>query len=118
MHGRDKGIARVEHQRDAHRLEAAAGQLRPVGAGRRRQGIAPHMREAHAGTLHHGAAFQDTGAATTAQALGGRLLPGIGRKRLAVDGGDSVGDTVLQTEQIGTDCLGIDHGMRAGGPER
>ena len=36
----------------------------------------------------------------------------------AVDGADGIGDAVLQTEQIGTDCLGIDHGGRkTNGPD-
>ncbi|MNL61226.1 hypothetical protein D3C87_1851240 [compost metagenome] len=102
----------MEHQRDAHGLEAAPGQFGPVGAGRGGQGVAAHVGEAHAGALHHGAAFQNAGAAIAAQALGRWLFPFVGQEWLAVHGGNGVGDAVLQAEQVGADCLGVDHDGR------
>ena len=45
VRGRAIGIARMQHQRDAHRLPAAAGQFGAMRGGRRRQLVARDMRE-------------------------------------------------------------------------
>lgn len=46
--GRHIGVMRMDHQRHAHRLELATGQLWPMGCSRGRHGIAIDMGEVDA----------------------------------------------------------------------
>src|SRR5688572_16553407 len=73
-------ITWVQDQRDAHRLEGAAGELRARGAGRGRQVAALYAREVHPAALEDLSVLDDAGGA--AAALG--ALPGIAGEALAV----------------------------------
>ena len=51
VHGRRVRIARMQHQRHAHRLPRAPGELRPLRGRRRRQAVAADVRKLHAAAL-------------------------------------------------------------------
>ncbi|MCY1435610.1 hypothetical protein D9M71_517110 [compost metagenome] len=114
--GRHVRVARVDHQRHAERLEAAAGQFRPVRAGRRRQADAVDVGEVHAAFLDQRAIGDHPGA----PAATGGALPGVlDETGAAVFGFECGADAVLQVEQIGLDGLDtVGHGitLRAGKP--
>src|SRR5690606_18055787 len=74
-----EGIARMQHQRDAHGLPGAAGQVGAVGAGGRRQFGALHMAEQHCRPFEHGPVFEVTAQAATAFGAG----PGVAAERRA-----------------------------------
>src|SRR5579859_1006454 len=59
-------VARMQDQGHAHGLERPASEVGPCGSGRRRQGLAGHMREVDAPALKYAAVFyQAADAATT-----------------------------------------------------
>src|SRR5690606_14118186 len=107
--GGQVGIARVEHQRHAHRLPGRAGQLRARGRGRRRQPVAGHVGEADPGLLEHRALAQYPGAAAAAQVAAGvaRIaLPGVlGEAGAAVGDLDRGADAVLQAGEVVADVV-------------
>src|SRR5690606_17400270 len=58
--------ARVQYQRDAHRLRGPSGEMRASGAGGRRQLLATDVAEKHGRSFEYGPALQvATHAATT-----------------------------------------------------
>ncbi len=59
VHRRHVRIARMQHERDAHRLPRAPGELRPRRRGRGRQLRPGDVREAHAGALEKRAILDD-----------------------------------------------------------
>ncbi|MNY04532.1 hypothetical protein D3C86_1372130 [compost metagenome] len=100
MTGRHIGVVRMDHQRDAHGLELAAGQFGAVSGRRCRHGIAIDMGEVDPTLLDHSAVAQHPGAAAaTAFAAPGilREVPG------AVSLLQSPADLVLQLQQEGLD---------------
>ena len=93
-------IARVHDERYAHRFEAAARQLRARRARRRGQRIARHVGKTDASTLDQFALFENLRDAFPAQRSASRTLPGVGRKRRAVERADGLGKAGLQSLQI------------------
>ncbi|MND70222.1 hypothetical protein D3C80_617220 [compost metagenome] len=92
------GIFRVDHQRHAEGLEAAPGQLRAMGAGRRRQVGAEDMGEVHATFFDQRAVLDHPGAAAATGGAGPGVFEEVG---LAVLGRQGGADAVLQIEQVG-----------------
>ncbi|MNT57797.1 hypothetical protein D3C72_1951980 [compost metagenome] len=96
--GRDIRAARVDHQRHAHRLEAAAGQLGAVRGSGSGQGGAGDVREVHARLFKHRTLGQYAAAATATF---------FARPAVLVENGAAVGlsqlraDAVLQCQQEG-----------------
>ena len=76
------GLLRMQHERDAHRLETAPGQLRTRRARGRRQRVAGDVRETDAAALEELSAFENPRAAAAAQALAGAALPRVGGERV------------------------------------
>jgi hypothetical protein len=81
VHGRAVRIARMQHQRHAHRFERAPGELRARGARRRRQVAALNAREIHATALEQLSVLDDAAGAAAAF----RALPRIAGEALAID---------------------------------
>jgi len=125
VHGGHVRVARVEHERHAHRLERRAGQFRAVLRGRWWQRLALHVREAAAAALDHRTAFEQAREAIAFEPdagppqggrspsggrrrrrLGGQhlstrfALPRVGDEGMAILGLDRVDDAALQIEQV------------------
>ena len=101
VRGRHVGIARVDHQRHAGRLEARAREFGPLRRRRRGQLAAHHVREVDAGLLEHRALAQH--AALAAAAFG--ALPGIAAElRAAVGLLERARDRVVERAEVGDDC--------------
>ena len=96
VHRRHIRIARMQHQRHAHHFEAAASQLRPSGARRRRKAIAADVREIDAGAFEHVAILEY--AAFAAAAFWAR--PRVAPKSGAVDRLQSRDDARLQLGEV------------------
>ncbi len=103
------GVARMEHQRHAHRLPAPAGQLGAVRGGGGRHAVALHMRERDAAALQHVALLEDAAdafaLADSAAAAG--ALPLVAQELLAVHLFQPFHDQLLQFEQEFLDCGAI-----------
>ncbi|MNZ90096.1 hypothetical protein D3C78_1090500 [compost metagenome] len=96
-------VVRVDHQRHAEGFEAAAGQFRSMGAGRRWKTTAEDMGKVDATLFNHRAVFYHTGATATARRPG----PGVfDELRATVFGFQGGANTVLQVEQVGFYGLG------------
>ena len=107
-------IARVEHQRHAHRLERRAGQLGAVLRRRWRQLRPAHMGETAAGALKHAPAFDDLRAAVALQRRARLFAPRVDQgahaflgiplccRCLRLDGFERGDDARLQADQITT----------------
>ncbi len=93
-------VARMKYQRHAERLEVSSGQLGPLRAGRRRQGLADDVREADTAALEQIAVLDDARQSAAAQLRVGRLFPHVVPERLAVEPLERVDDALLQAEQI------------------
>ena len=107
VHRGHERVARMQHQRHAHRFEAAPGQFRPAGAGRRRQPITHHVREIHPATFEQRAAFDHAGQAATAA----RALPAVAAETAAIGLLEFGDDPGLQPGEEGLDlcCIGYRH---------
>src|SRR5438067_85536 len=57
MDGGRMRVSRVKHERNAHRLPCAAGEVGPLRSRRRRQPAADYVRKQYAAALQHGAVF-------------------------------------------------------------
>jgi hypothetical protein len=78
VHGRDVRVARMEDERDAHRLERRAGELGGAVLRRRdRQRRALDVREAAAAALEQRAAFDQARNAVALEPAADRPLPGV-----------------------------------------
>jgi hypothetical protein len=107
VHGGHIGVARVEHQRHAHRLEGGAGQLGAMLGGRVRQLVAAYLRKAAAGALEQWTLFEDAGQAAPLQRLARLLAPLVAKAGSAVGRFERAHDALLQTPQVIADCLWI-----------
>jgi len=119
VHRRHVRIARMQHQRYAHRFPLPAGEFGAVGTRRRWQPAAQHVREVHPAAFQHAAFLdqpRDAAAAVQGRSglailwRGGGALPGIGAERQAVGGFQRSDDARLQVEQPGFDCACIERG--------
>ena len=100
------GVARMNHQRNAHRTKSATGQLGARRTGRWRQVRAVYIRKADTGALEHGAVREDAAYAAAAFLA----VPGVrDEARLAVESLQFAADPVLQSAQIGFDGAGVGH---------
>ncbi len=93
----------MNHQRDAHGFKAASGQLRAVGRGGGRHGVAMDVGEVDPGLFEHIALAQHP-AASAAAAF---PLPGVFNKRRAIHGAQLLTEAVLQLEQKSFNLRGI-----------
>ena len=100
-------IARVQDQRDTHRLESCARQLGPMLGGRRRQLRALDMAEVATASLEQQAFLDQLGAAIALQPLTVGANPGVNDKRLAIGSLQRIDDAPLQVEQIVANGLGV-----------
>ena len=119
VHGRHIGIARMQHQGHAHRLEAATGQLRAVGAGRGGQLAARDLRKADPGPFEQVPIFQNAGDAAALQGRIGGFVPAVFGEAGAVQAFQFGHDALLQFEQVAAYPPAVDrfaHG-RPGGPQ-
>ena len=123
VHGGHVGIARMQHERNAHGLESATGEFGAHRARRGREPGAADMRERDAAALEQAAVLDDARvAAATAERRGSAFgaLPPVAAERPAVEPFQLGDDPVLQRGQIGADGVGV-HGevtafVRPGGP--
>ncbi len=95
----------MHHQRDPHRFEAAARQLRAVRGGRSGHGVAVNVGKVNPGLLEHAAVTQHA----AAPAAAGFALPLILLKFTAIDGAQFLANFILQLQQKGFDqlCIGF-----------
>src|SRR5882672_1206765 len=94
--GRHEGVARVQHQRHAHSLEAPARKLRTRSAGGRGQLPALHAGEIHAAALEYAPILDDAGLAPAPFAA----LPAILPERMTVDAFQLRNDPILETDEV------------------
>lgn len=90
----------MQYQRDAKRLEAAAGQLRPLSTGRRRQCTANNVREADTGALEQTATLEDARNPVTCELGIGGFLPHVTFEWFAVEPLACTDDALLQAAQV------------------
>ena len=90
----------MEHQRHAHRLEAAAGEFGPVRRCRWRQLAADDVREADAAALEQVALLDDARQPAAAERSVGGLLPVSARKGRPVEVLERGNDPLLQADQV------------------
>ena len=102
-------VARVHHQRHAHRLERRAGQLGPVLRGRGRQRLALHVAEVAAAALEHVAFFDQLRQPVAFEPAAGLARPAVACEGLAVLGLEGADDVALQAEQVGANRSGVNH---------
>jgi len=115
VHGRHIGVAWVQHQRDAHRLEPASGQLGPGWRWPWWAACGRNLREADAGSLEQPPFLQDPGQTEAGQGRAGGLVPAVLAERLSVESLQVRHDALLQFEQIVAHAFRIDrlvHGRR------
>src|SRR5882672_163938 len=98
VHGRHEGVARVQHQRHAHCLEAAAREVRARRARGRGQLPAFHAREIHPAALEYASLLDDPAFAPSAFAT----LPAIQTERPTVDAFKLRNDAVLESDEVVT----------------
>lgn len=97
MGGRDKGIARMQHERHAERFPVLSGQLRAVRGRGRRELLAVNMGKRDAGFFENRSIGQDAG--PSAAAFGPR--PFIGEEcGVAVVLFQRAADRILQRQQV------------------
>ena len=101
--GRNKRVMRVDHQRDAHRFEAAARQLRAVRGSGRGHGVAVNVGKIHARLFEDAAVTQHAAAPAAARFA----LPAIFLEFTAVCGGQFLANLILQLQQERFDQLCI-----------
>jgi len=85
----------MEHERDAHRLERAAGEFRAAGAGGGRQVPAVDVREVHARALEYGPVLDHL--RDSAAAFGPR--PFVTPEGAPIDPAQARDDRLLQSGQ-------------------
>ena len=100
----------MQHQRHAHGFEAASGQFRPRGGGRRRQFGTVHMREGNAATLQQIAFFEDAAVTAAAKGVLWTLLPLFAPECLAVQAFQFRDDAILQGGEVVADRGDVDLG--------
>ena len=100
VHRRHVRVTRVEHERHAHRLEPAAGELGARHGRRRREPVARHVREVDAAALEERTLLDDARIAAAAF----RTCPRITAEPAAVGRLERRDDSVLQAGEIVLDC--------------
>ena len=113
VYGRNVGIARMQHQGHAHRLETPTGEFLARRARRGRQFAAAHSGEGDASSLEEGALFDDAGVPASciqagrfaflgiqARRFGFASLPGVAAERVPVDTLQFRDDAVLKSCQV------------------
>ncbi len=105
VHGRHVRVARMEDQRDAHRLERRLRQVGAVLRGRRRQRATAHVRERAAAALEQRAVLDQPGDAVALERAAGRTRPAIDDERVAALGLERGDDARLQAEQVVADAV-------------
>jgi hypothetical protein len=106
VHGGAIRIARMQYQRHAHGLEAAAGQLGAMRSRRGGHALTHHVREVHPAALEEVAVLDHPGEAAAAA----RAFPAVGAEGLAVEGLEALDDAVLQVGEPGFDDAWIHAG--------
>src|SRR5205807_1024446 len=105
VHRRAIRIARVQHERHAHRVVRLAGELRPRRRRRGRQAAALHAREVDAAALEDATFLDDARHATAPFGA----LPAIGTEGRAFERFERGDDSGLQFREVIVDCLRL-HG--------
>ena len=95
VHRRRVGIARMQHQRDAHHFECPSGKLRPRGGRGSWELPASYVREIDSATLKHLPLFDDAG--DSAAAL---PLPHVTAETGTVDSFEAGYDSRLKIDEI------------------
>jgi hypothetical protein len=85
-------VARVQHERHAHRFERRASERRPVRGGRGRHRRTADMAEVAAAALEEIPLLDETGDAVALQAFARLARPGIGEEGLAIQRGQRLDD--------------------------
>ncbi len=103
--GRHERVMRVDHQRDAHRFEATARQLRAMRGRRRGHGVAVNVGKIHSRLFEDAAVTQHPASPAAARFA----LPAIFLKFTAVCGGQFPANLILQLQQERFDqlCIGF-----------
>jgi hypothetical protein len=96
----------MEDERDAEALEGSPGELRPLNAGRWRQGGAKHIRESHTRLLEDGAVRKHPGTASAPVRPFPEVLAETFRAIFFLD---RRAEAVLEGEEVGADGGGVDN---------
>ena len=97
----------MQHQRHAHGLEAAPGELRAVRGGRGGHAVAHHVRKIDPAALEEVAVLDDAREPATATGA----IPAVAAEGLAVEGFETLDDALLQRGKPGFDGARIHSGL-------